>query len=74
MESTAIVTTMPARKIRCKAHCPMEHLGGFMRSRMPPSGMCSRRISPTDNGNRYRRRVKTQTKHNFKLVIIVHFY
>ncbi len=31
------------------SNCPMEHIGGFMRSHyMPPLGMCSRRISPAD--------------------------
>jgi len=38
-----------AGEIRCEAHRPMEHIGGFMRSHyMPPSGVCSRSIGPAD--------------------------
>jgi hypothetical protein len=38
-----------ARKIRRKAHQRMEHIGSFMQSHyMPPSDVCSRRISPAD--------------------------
>jgi hypothetical protein len=33
--------------VQCGAHCPMEHIPGFTRSRwMPPLGKCLRRIAP----------------------------
>jgi hypothetical protein len=33
--------------VRCRAHCPMEHIPGFTRSHwMPPLGKCLQPIAP----------------------------
>jgi hypothetical protein len=38
-----------ANNLQSEAHLPMERISGFMRSHYkPPSGVCSRRIGPTD--------------------------
>jgi len=59
--------------VRCRAHCPMEHIQGFTQSHwMPLLGECLRHIAPT--AAMVGKTHNTLTKYNFYLATIVLFY